>query len=164
MKIEFLEDIDSEYIIEFKITLENFEDDLFEEAISLDGDKYEQFITNLTLAMVQRGYELFDQEDSPVSDSKYYFFKKVENNITLKAVVEVRVSDHGLQDKNGKSGFMQAVGYLHSKAKKLSKSRYNNSKDYEVYLITVNSKRYSDYWNALNDITNDVDSFERTKL
>lgn len=138
---------------------------LINEDISMSGEEFEVFKTNVILIFKDRNYKLLKENKSPESNSLYLFFiKEDEEGNLLRAMIEIRLSDHPLVNKNldGKSinGFKQAMTYLHRKAKRLSKKTYNQKEVVRTRFIYVNGHNYEDYDTALNYVERRLDNFE----
>lgn len=77
-----------------------------ESSVSIDpNDKdFKSFIYDMVTLFDDYGYELYNDPDythksNKGSDSWYYTFLRIENQVEIRIVVNVRISDHAIADK-----------------------------------------------------------------
>ena len=131
--------------------------------------EFQEFEMAMMLMLDQCGFELQDSHESnvPGSQSMYYTYAKVENNVDLKVVLVLRISDHPLSDtitKTGnvkKSSKQKFLDYTKSEAKKIA-DQYTQERGYKIrpIMITFDDHNYSSYELALNDIQDKIEEFD----
>lgn len=134
-----------------------------------NSTEFQEFEMSIMLMLDQYGFELKDSHESNVlgSQSMYYTYAKVENNVDLKVVLVLRISDHPLSDtitKTGntkKSGKQKFLEYAKSEAKKIA-DEYAQKRGYKIrpVMIIFDDNNYSSYELALNDIQNKIEEFD----
>lgn len=134
-----------------------------------NSTEFQEFEMAVMLILDQYGFELRDSHESnvPGSQSLYYTYAKVENNIDLKVVLVLRRSDHPLSDTLTKSGNIKKsseqkfLEYAKSEAKKIA-DEYTQQRGYKIrpIMITFDDHNYSSYELALNDIQDKVEEFD----
>ena len=144
------------------------DDDIMREDLSMEGGEFEEFLFNIELAFDTYGFELIKKEHSNRQDSKslYYYFKKVENNNIVTAIVKLRISDHTLPDRiygNTKiTGTQNAKKHFSNFVKDVLKD-YNQTKGYKKRLIDIvlNGIRCASYEDALTKIETTLNDLSR---
>ncbi len=125
---------------------------------------FQEFEMSILLILDQYGFEPkeVDQRDVPGSQSTYYTFAKVENNVDLTVVLVLRISDPSLSDTSGNQKFIE---YTKSEAKKTADG-YTQQLGYKIrpVMIIFDDNNYSSYASAyelaLNDIQDKVEEFD----
>ena len=130
--------------------------------------EFQEFEMAVMLILDQYGFELRDSHESnvPGSQSLYYTYAKVENNIDLKVVLVLRISDHPLSDtftkteNTKKSGKQKFLEYAKSEAKKVA-DEYTQQRGYKILsvMIIFDDGNYSSYELALSDIQDKIEEF-----
>lgn len=130
---------------------------------------FQEFEMSILLTLDQYGFEPkdLDEHDVPGSQSTYYTWAKVENNVDLTVVLVLRISDHPLLDTVSKTGAIKKsskqkfLDYAKSEAKKIA-DQYTQKRGYKIQpiVITFDDNNYSSYELALNEIQDKVEEFD----
>ena len=135
-------------------------------SISPDNSDYKSFIHDMVTLFDDYGYELYNDPDythqsNKGSESWYYTFLKIENQVEIRIVVNVRISDHANSGK--------AWGTANERREKyLTKVRDELERLYEVHPkpmrtrvdIIFNDENVGTYMDALFAIRDKLEDTE----
>ena len=124
-------------------------------SIDPDNEEYQSFIYDMITLFDDYGYELYNDPDythksNRGSDSWYYTFLKIENQVEIRIVVNVRISDH--TNSNNSRGTAQE-----RRERYVTRVRDELEQLYEVHPkpmrtkidITFNNENLDSYMDAL---------------
>lgn len=140
-----------------------------ESAASIDpNDKeYKAFIHDMVTLFDDYGYELYNDPDythqsNKGSDSWYYTFLRVENQVEIRIVVNVRISDHENSDKAWGTAAERRSKYVTRVRDELEKMYEVHPKPMQTHVDVIfndeNAGTYMDALFAIRDKLEDTDA------
>ena len=152
-------------VSQFKIEI--YESPSILSSIDIDSSEFNSFETEVFGAFLLHGYELESCHDheSDSGHSYYYVYTKVENDIKLKMIVELRLSDHPANDRMIKGKLVPNKKSAEAHLKKLAQelaTKYGQTRGYRYRRIDIifDDNHYTSYEEALREIENKLDSYE----
>ena len=136
--------------------------------IDKEGSDFINFEESMDLIFQTLGYKLNESKDSDAHKSvtRYYVYTKIENEVRLKALVSVRVSDHFSPARYDKDGNKIPEYTLRNKfVAKQAKEIANKLDSHDKYLvrsvnIVFNNTIYKTYDDALEGLKSRLDKYE----
>lgn len=156
-------------IIELEWDLEIFP--ILEEvnnSVSIDSNnkEYRSFINDMVTLFDDYGYELYNDPDythksNKGSESWYYTFLKIENQVEIRIVVNVRISDHENEDKAWGTASQRREKYLTKVRDELEQLYQVHPKPMRTKVdVIFNDKNSGTYMDALFEIREKLEDTE----
>lgn len=115
--------------------------------LNTQSDEYNSFIDGIIVNFGNAGYELYSDtqythpSNNPESNSWYYTFLKIEDQIMIKVIVHVRVSDHPLRDKKSGTARERRTRYLRKISRELKDEYELESMPYAIPVDIILDKK-----------------------
>lgn len=131
--------------------------------------EYSNFEEDIQVNLELRGYTLEEEHESDRlgSCSKYMTFSKVEDDVKLKVVLVIRISDHKGKSKQISEGVWKSDKQLRShyakkQAQSLIEDKYSKSEFPEVVSMDIvfDNKHFTNYTKAFRAILDKVKEIE----
>ena len=160
-------------IIELTWDIDIFpQEEIITSATILDtkSNEYQSFIQSMVMQFMDYGYELYNDPDythesNNGSKSWYYTFLKIENQVEIRVVVNVRVSDHPNKDKPWGSARDRRNKYVDKSSDKLAAEYKSNPKPMRIPVdIIFNDDNYTSYYGAMFALHDQLENLEEQYL
>lgn len=134
--------------------------------LNTKSNEYQAFIEGMVTAFDDAGYELYNDpsythQSNKGSDSWYYTFLKIENQVEIRVVVNIRISDHYNPDKPWGTAEQLRQKYTMKVRDALEQEYQVKPKPMKVPVnIIFNDDNYTSYMDALFGIRDKIDDIE----
>lgn len=152
-------------VVRLTVDIESDEIITSSEELTQEDIEYSNFEEDIQVNLELRGFILEEEHESDRSGScsKYFTFSKVEDDLKLKLVIVLRISDHKGRSKQISKGVWKSekqlrAHYAKKKAEALMKDKYQQSNFPEVRSLDIvfDNTHYTSYTKALRAVLDKV--------